>query len=189
MILQHQYSIENMEIVEVYVYFDRPLLFTCKDTFGHLFLAVLIDVDNGLEKWLYTEISDKRLQYIRSGGIDLHDAFAMSEAGYCFLLTNHPDKESEITLISSKDIPEDWLPLPGELIKIKTQTIKENEDVGRVRMDKTELDEVERLSSFEQRVIAAEERAEALKLENLNLEERAVEAEDENERLRATKEN
>lgn len=45
--------------------------------------------------------------------------------------------------------------------------------------------ENERLSSLEQRVIAAEERAEALKLENLNLEVRAVEAEEENERLRA----
>jgi predicted nuclease with TOPRIM domain len=50
----------------------------------------------------------------------------------------------------------------------------------------TELRQVrERLASFEQRVIAAEERAEALKLENLNLEERALDAEAENERLRA----
>ena len=72
----------KLEIVETYVYYDQPLLFSCKSAAGHLYLGVAADKNDEHETWLYVGVSAERLKLIRSGAIDLHDAFAEPEDSF-----------------------------------------------------------------------------------------------------------
>ena len=72
----------KLEIVEVYIYYDQPVLFSCKNAAGHLYLVLAADENDQYETWLYAAVSVERLNHIRSGAIDLHDAFADSEDGF-----------------------------------------------------------------------------------------------------------
>ena len=74
----------RLEIIETYAYYDQPVLFSCKNSEAHLYLVVAADENAQSEIWLYAEVSAERLNLIRSGAIDLHDAFADSESGHLF---------------------------------------------------------------------------------------------------------
>ena len=60
-------SLGRLEIVETYTYYDQPVLFSCKDAAGNLYLAVAADEDDQFETWLYAKVSAERLNLIRSG--------------------------------------------------------------------------------------------------------------------------
>ena len=72
----------RLEIVETFAYYDQPVLFSCKNAAGHLYLVVAADENDYYETWLYAGVSKERLNLIRSGAIDLHDAFADPEDGF-----------------------------------------------------------------------------------------------------------
>ena len=115
----------RLEIVEVYDYYDQPILFSCKNAAGHLYLVVAADENDQHEIWLYAGVSTERLNLIRSGAIDLHDAFAKPEGG--FLLQATVPYEDQIPLriepIQPNQISEDMLPTAGERLDLKTNTL------------------------------------------------------------------
>ncbi len=67
-----------LEIVEVYEYYDQPILFTCKSLTGICYLVVWLGEDEDDEedtqgdKWLFAPLSQRRFEAVRSGLIDLH---------------------------------------------------------------------------------------------------------------------
>ena len=115
----------RLEIVEVYDYYDQPILFSCKNAAGHLYLVVAADENDQHEIWLYAGVSTERLNLVRSGAIDLHDAFADPEGG--FLLQSTVPYEDQIPLqvepIQPNQISEDMLPTTGERLDLKTNTL------------------------------------------------------------------
>ena len=115
----------RLEIVEVYDYYDQPILFSCKNAAGHLYLVVAADENDQHEIWLYAGVSTERLNLIRSGAIDLHDAFAKPEGG--FLLQATVPYEDQIPLriepIQPNQVSEDMLPTAGERLDLKTNTL------------------------------------------------------------------
>ena len=74
-------TLGRLEILETFEYYDQPVLFSCKNAAGHLYLVVAADENEQNETWLYAGVSEERLNLIRSGAIDLHDAFADPEDG------------------------------------------------------------------------------------------------------------
>lgn len=112
----------KFEIVEVYTYYDQPVLFACKNAAGHLYLVLAVDENDQYETWFYAAVSVERLNHIRSGAIDLHDAFADSEDG--FLLQVIVPYDDQIPLrtepIQPNQISEEMLPIPGERLNFKT---------------------------------------------------------------------
>ncbi len=115
----------GLEIIEIYDYYDQPILFACKNAAGHLHLVVAADEDDQHETWLYVEVSVERLNLIRSGTIDLHDAFADSENGHLLQVKffyNNPTLP-QIEHLESNQIPEDMLPTPGECLDLETETL------------------------------------------------------------------
>ena len=74
----------KLEIIEIYDHYDQRILFACKNAAGHFHLVVAADEGEQHETWLYVEVSVERLNLIRSGTIDLHDAFAYPESDYLF---------------------------------------------------------------------------------------------------------
>lgn len=114
----------RLEIIEIYDYYDQPILFACKNTAGHLHLVVAADENDQHETWLYARVSPERLTLIRSGVIDLHDAFAEPEDGRLFQVKFPYDNSTspQIEYLESNQIPEDMLPISGECLDLETET-------------------------------------------------------------------
>ncbi len=71
----------ELEILEVYDYFNVPILFSCRNSVSHLYIVIFADHSPEYETWLYVEVSLMRLNLIRSGKVNLHDAFSKPEMG------------------------------------------------------------------------------------------------------------
>ncbi len=111
------------KVVENYVYDDYPVLFSCRDSAGHLYL-ITVSEDDQYKTWLRVEISNERFNLIRSGGIDLRNAFTDTENGYLFQIKvpHNAPTQSSPEVIQPNEIPEDMLPFPGERLGLKTET-------------------------------------------------------------------
>ncbi len=82
------------------------------------------DGNDQYEIWLYAGVSPERFTLIRSGVIDLHDAFADSEGGCLLQMRFSYDVPTspQIESIGANQVPTDMLPLPGECLDLKTET-------------------------------------------------------------------
>ena len=120
----------RLEIVETYIYYDQPVLFSCKSAAGHFYLGVATDKNDERETWLYVGVSVKRLNRIRSGAIDLHDAFAKPEDGFLLQETIPYDDQTQPRMesIQPDQISEDMLPMPGECLDLEIETLPELRD-------------------------------------------------------------
>ena len=118
-------SLGRLEILETFEYYDQPVLFSCKNAAGHLYLVVAADETNENETWLYAGVSEERLNLIRSGAIDLHDAFADPEDGFLVqaIVTYDDQSEIQIDSIPPNQISNDMFPEPGERLDLKTDTL------------------------------------------------------------------
>ena len=113
----------RLEIIEIYDYYDQPILFACKNAAGHLHLVVAADESDQHETWLYVRVSAERLNLIRSATIDLHDAFADSESGHLLQVKFSYDNPTspQIQHLELNQIREDMLPTPGECLDLETE--------------------------------------------------------------------
>jgi hypothetical protein len=123
----------KLELIEVYEFYDQPILFSCRNASDAIFMGVFADEDDDFETWLYIGVSLHRFKQIRSGAIDLHDAFSEVEDGVIFQIKVSHDEQMPVSMpISATQIPDDMLPLPGEFINLETPTLPElDEDLRR----------------------------------------------------------
>ena len=113
------------EMIEVYVQYDRPLLFACRDVLDQTYLAVLTEEEEDQETWIYVAVSPRRFEIIRSGGIDLFTAFKTPEAGILHRVSlRYDSNQSEVTPVARENIQDDWLPKPGFRLELPTATAK-----------------------------------------------------------------
>ena len=89
----------ELEIVEVYDYYNFPLLFSCKNDTGKKYIAFIADELSGHEMWLYVEVSFKRLDMIKSGSVSLHDTFSKPEKGRLLkaMIPHYNNKSAEFS--------------------------------------------------------------------------------------------
>ena len=119
----------KLELIEVYEFYDQPILFACRNASDAIFIGVFADEDDDFETWLYIGVSPHRFKQIRSGTIDLHDAFSEVEDGIIFQIKVSHDEQMPVSMpISATQIPDDMLPLPGEFINLETSTLPELDD-------------------------------------------------------------
>ncbi|MDE0635249.1 MAG: hypothetical protein OXI43_05265 [Candidatus Poribacteria bacterium] len=69
----------NLEIVEIYDYYNMPILFSCQNSAAQLYMVFFADYFPEYEMWLYAEVSPMRFKRIRSGEINLYDTFREPE--------------------------------------------------------------------------------------------------------------
>ena len=112
------------KVVENYIHSDDPALFSCTDSSGHLYLITVGENDKQ-KTWLRVGISNERFNLIRSGGIDLRNAFTDAENGILFQVKIPHDNSTDPSLevIQSNQIADGILPLPGERLGLKTDTL------------------------------------------------------------------
>lgn len=117
----------NMETIEVYVRYDRPLLFACQDALDQKYLVVLGEEEEKHDTWIYLAVSPRRFEMVRSGGIDLFTAFKMPENGVLDRMTLvHSGDKSTVETIPSGLIEDELLPKPGFTLNLPTVTLKKS---------------------------------------------------------------
>ncbi len=115
----------RLEIIETYAYYDEPVLFSCKNVLNQFYFVVAADENDRYETWLYVRVSNERLNLIRKGKIDLHDAFACSEDGTVLQVRFPYDKQlvPKIDPVETKQISMELLPIPGECLDYEDDII------------------------------------------------------------------
>lgn len=115
----------TLKHVETYAYYDEPVLYCCQSAASHLYLVVAAAANEQGEIWLFTGVSDTRLARIRSGAIDLHDAFADPEDSSLLQITVPYDDNTQLQIVPvhPNQIPQDMLPMPDERLNLKTETL------------------------------------------------------------------
>jgi hypothetical protein len=124
-------EIQKAEIVEVYIHYDRPLLFSCRDKVGQKYISVLVEEDDDEnETWLYVPVSQRRFEMLRSGGIDLHTAFSASETGYAYVVKVPAEGVGTLDYILNEEITAEWLPDKDARLNLETHTLPEKKVVS-----------------------------------------------------------
>lgn len=124
----------KLEIVEIYEYYDQPVLYSCKNASGHFYLVVAAAKDDQFLTWLCVAVSIERLNLIRSRKIDLHDAFADSENSHAIQVKVPYEEHASVQtdFIQSNQIPEDMLPIPGECLDLEVNTLPVLSDTKKI---------------------------------------------------------
>ena len=127
----------SLELIEVYEFYDKPLLVLACNELDHRYLGVLIEDTLDRENWYFVGLSERRLHHVRSGFIDLYTAFADPESGQIFNVSVPGDQQvlATISSIDRQDIDVQILPEKGEVLELQTVTIPRlSEDLVRKAM-------------------------------------------------------
>ncbi|WP_445245324.1 DUF6575 domain-containing protein [Microcoleus sp. OTE_8_concoct_300] len=110
-------NLGKLEIIEVYEYYDTPSLFACQNLSGQLFLTVWAEQTTEFGTWLYVPISQRRLKNVRSGNIELRDAFVNAEDGFVYkVLISCDGSPDKVEIIWCENLIDDWLPMSYEFL-------------------------------------------------------------------------
>ncbi|HVR38837.1 MAG TPA: DUF6575 domain-containing protein, partial [Thermoanaerobaculia bacterium] len=115
----------RLEILEVYEYYDRPVLLALRSASEAIYIAVLVETDNKADQWLCVAVSQLRFEAVRSGGVDLRTGFGRPEDDQAFLF-NVPHRDVAPIVFSSiraVDIANEWLPAPNVKLDLPTTTL------------------------------------------------------------------
>lgn len=110
----------DLEIIDVYEYYDGPRLFSCRNRSGQLFLALSVEENHDESVWLYVAVSDERLRQIESGAMDLRTAFAAPEDRAAYWAYHNAEAESwRVEWKGAADLRDEVLPLAGEFLDVE----------------------------------------------------------------------
>lgn len=134
--LPEKTTLGRLEIIEVYSFYDYPVLFSCRNISGHIFVAVLIDSLEDTDVWMYAPVSSSRFQDFRQGRFELRDVFTNSEDSFVYRVKTPYNSElnAVITIIYSNEISDEDLPYAGQLIHINDE--HESEYIERLSKEK-----------------------------------------------------
>jgi len=100
----------TLECLEVFEYFDIPILFLCKNTVGTMYLAICTHDDVETYEWIYLAVSNDRLSAILSKHITLYDAIVNPENECLFKVESDYDGVSTVNYILPGSLQADDLP-------------------------------------------------------------------------------
>lgn len=84
-----------MQIKEVFIFYDEPLLYSSQDDNGNLYLV--LSIGDGI--WLYVNTSEDKIESMKQRKIDLYSVFTNKDLwhynihDYCFYTTNQIPKD------------------------------------------------------------------------------------------------
>lgn len=91
-------SLGSLRIHEIYKYYDFPILFSCQNELSHLYLAFRTWEEGAYNNWYYLPVSPERLYTIKSGNIELANAFLQSEINNIFYVKTHTTSDAWDTI-------------------------------------------------------------------------------------------
>ncbi len=106
-------SINDLTTIEVFHYFDQPLLYSAKDVLGNAYLVYFYDKKNDDYIWLIIPMSTRRLNQLCSSEIDLLSAIKNSELRNIIYYCDTRSNQDNYKLIDVNDLDIATLPDPG----------------------------------------------------------------------------
>ena len=102
----------NLEIIDIYDYYDIPCLFLCRSEGDYLYLSLCIGQTSEYGLWLYLPLSYERLQLLISREMTIRQAFIEVEQGFIYrlLLGNEDVYPDSINALSPDQLLDEWLP-------------------------------------------------------------------------------
>jgi hypothetical protein len=113
-------------IEEIYLYYEEPLMFSCKNLFGHIFLVNCIDLDEENKTWLMLPITSQKLKYVKKGIVSVYDAFVGPEDKYLWKVIKKPlESICKATQIIPTDLTPNDLPTKTAYIEFEESEIED----------------------------------------------------------------
>lgn len=131
MFLPQNTILGQLEIIEVFEYYDVPRLFTCINRMKQYYFCVFVDYDNMGEYWYYLPVTYKRYLSILSDELSLNKGFHFSELGFIFSVYIRKDGEVKISELPSNNLDNNNLPDKAYLFhkNFSTQRIIDDYDL------------------------------------------------------------
>lgn len=138
--------IGELFIHEIYMYYDEPLIFTCKNKAMSIYFFLLVDSSNLERSWIMTPISEAKLQEVLADRCELRAIFTSPEVDEVIHIVD--DSEGvRFGALRKDELSDDMLPLPetylncpsreGEQIKLLTSdSQKERRDIMDLILEK-----------------------------------------------------
>ena len=111
----------KLEMVEIYNYYDFPILFSCKNAASQLYIVFFADRLPDHDVWLYAEVSIPRFNLIRAGKIDLFDTFSKPEMDRLLkvIIPSNNSVEFSSEFILPSELSEDMFPPVNDYLNIE----------------------------------------------------------------------
>ena len=103
----------SLDYYKIYGFYEEPLMFLCVNAKGKKFL--LSRIGEKTAKWLAVEISERRMNQLEKGRIEMREPFINPENGYTYIIGSEKEPY-EVSLISPENITDDMFPFPDELL-------------------------------------------------------------------------
>ena len=103
-------SFAGLEPVKTIMYYDRPILYTCKNKDEELYLAMLVEEKGRSNTWLYIWVSDDRINALKANKLSLYEAFKEAENHKAYQITLDEENNPKIDTIEAINIPDKFLP-------------------------------------------------------------------------------
>ncbi|MBD2566646.1 DUF6575 domain-containing protein [Anabaena lutea] len=122
----------QLAIIEVYDFYDKPVLFSCKNKSGLTFIVVCVDSSDLAEVWLYAPVSSSRFQSVIKGEVELRHIFAETEDAFVYQVEIPYEDEINVIVknVECDEIPDDYLPELGQFIQSEFQNSENIEVVS-----------------------------------------------------------
>lgn len=101
----------NIELNEIFEFYDIPRLFTCKNKTGQYYLVLSIDENDEQLIWLYLGVSIDRLNLLINRKMDLYSAFKNPENDFLYrVTTSYLSEATNLEYIFAEQLTADELP-------------------------------------------------------------------------------
>lgn len=106
----------QLEIIEVYDFYDKPVLFSCKNKSGLIFIVLSVDSSDSAEIWLYSPVSSSRFQSLVQGRVELRDIFIDTEDAFVYQVEvpYEDGRNAIVKTVNGNEIPDEYLPGLGQ---------------------------------------------------------------------------
>ncbi len=117
----HNKDLGELEILEIYSYYDFPSIFSCRDVVGGLYIAAIAECSDVSDTWIYVKVSYDRLCLIHSGEIGLYEAFREPETGSIIraIIPNELEDDAESGAIDPSELPDKMFPSKEDRLNIQ----------------------------------------------------------------------
>jgi hypothetical protein len=106
-----------LTVQEILIWHDAPQLFIANDSIGGIYIALAIELNPEMPRFLVVAVSATRLRALKTGHIDLHDIFAKPELEAWFQIKSFEQTNLIAEQMPEYDkIPTDWLPTTGAFL-------------------------------------------------------------------------
>lgn len=101
---------DELSVLDVFVEYDGPQLFSAVGKTKTYYLAVHAPRDERGDNWLYVVVNKARLRKFSNNEISVHDAFAGPEGGLVRVVSFDKQGKASVVTMNASELPNDFIP-------------------------------------------------------------------------------